>query len=53
MLSNGDKAMAEVIQNDCVHKLGNLNLSAYNSKLSNRSFSDKKIFHRDVSAMKI
>jgi hypothetical protein len=34
--------MAETIQNECVHKLGNLTLSAYNSKLSNRSFSDKK-----------
>jgi uncharacterized protein with ParB-like and HNH nuclease domain len=42
MLANGDKAKAEAIQNDCVHKLGNLTLSAYNSKLSNRSFSEKK-----------
>jgi uncharacterized protein with ParB-like and HNH nuclease domain len=42
MLANGDKAKAEAIQNECVHKLGNLTLSAYNSKLSNRSFSDKK-----------
>ena len=42
MISNGDKAMAETIQNECVHKIGNLTLSAYNSKLSNRSFSDKK-----------
>jgi uncharacterized protein with ParB-like and HNH nuclease domain len=42
MLANGDKTLAESIQNECVHKLGNLTLSAYNSKLSNRSFSDKK-----------
>ena len=42
MLANGDKAKAEAVQNDCVHKLGNLTLSAYNSKLSNRSFSEKK-----------
>ncbi len=42
MLENGEKAPAETIQNECVHKLGNLTLSAYNSKLSNRSFSDKK-----------
>jgi len=42
MIANGDQALAETIQNECVHKLGNLTLSAYNSKLSNRSFSDKK-----------
>jgi hypothetical protein len=42
MLADGDKAKAESIQNDCVHKLGNLTLSAYNSKLSNRSFGEKK-----------
>ena len=42
MLANGEQALAEAIQNECVHKLGNLTLSAYNSKLSNRSFSDKK-----------
>lgn len=42
MLANGEQALAEAIQNDCVHKLGNLTLSAYNSKLSNRSFSEKK-----------
>lgn len=42
MIANGDQSLAETIQNECVHKLGNLTLSAYNSKLSNRSFSDKK-----------
>jgi hypothetical protein len=42
MLAKGDQTFAETIQNDCVHKLGNLTFSVYNSKLSNRSFSDKK-----------
>jgi uncharacterized protein with ParB-like and HNH nuclease domain len=42
MVANGDKKLAEKIQEECVHKLGNLTLSAYNSNLSNRSFEDKR-----------
>ncbi len=42
MIGGGDQTKAEQIQGECVHKLGNLTLSAYNSKLSNRSFQDKR-----------
>lgn len=42
MLADGDKSKADQIQEDNVHKLGNLTLTSYNSNLSNKSFSDKK-----------
>lgn len=42
MIANGDKDLAEKIQGECVHSLGNLTLSGYNSKLSNQSFSKKQ-----------
>jgi uncharacterized protein with ParB-like and HNH nuclease domain len=42
MIASGDKEKAEEIQSEIVHKLGNLTLSAYNSNLSNRSFTDKQ-----------
>lgn len=42
MIGGGNKEMAEEIQNEYVHQLGNLTLSAYNSNLSNRSFVDKQ-----------
>jgi uncharacterized protein with ParB-like and HNH nuclease domain len=49
MISDGDKLNAENIQNEFVHKLGNLTLSAYNSNLSNRSFEEK----RNLSTRKV
>ncbi|MFK7866181.1 MAG: DUF262 domain-containing protein [Alphaproteobacteria bacterium] len=42
MIANGDEAEAKEIQNDWVHCLGNLTLSAYNSKLSNSDFKRKQ-----------
>jgi uncharacterized protein with ParB-like and HNH nuclease domain len=42
MMANGDRKSAERIQEECVHKLGNLTLSAYNSNLSNKSFEEKR-----------
>lgn len=42
MIANGSKKAAEKIQGECVHSLGNLTLSGYNSKLSNQSFAKKQ-----------
>lgn len=42
MLSASDKETATIIQERCVHKLGNLTLSRYNSRLSNFAFDKKK-----------
>lgn len=42
MISNGDKELAEQIQAEVVHTIGNLTLTGYNSKLSNMSFKDKR-----------
>lgn len=41
MIANGNKAEAETVKKDYVHKLGNLTLTGYNSQLSNMAFSDK------------
>ena len=41
-IANGNKDKAVEYQQSYVHKLGNLTLSAYNSKLFNYSFQDKK-----------
>ena len=49
MIADGDRAKAEEIFNRCIHKLGNLTLSAYNSSLSNRSFEKKQ----DLSVRKM
>lgn len=49
MIAAGDKDKAQEIQVEVVHLLGNLTLSAYNSSLSNRSFSNKQ----DLSTRKI
>jgi len=48
MIGGGNKEMAEKIQVEFVHKLGNLTLSAYNSNLSNRSFQDKQNLEKRV-----
>ncbi|WP_224994486.1 DUF262 domain-containing protein [Cesiribacter sp. SM1] len=42
MIADGDKKLAKEIQDEWVHKLGNLTLSAYNSNLSNKSFEEKQ-----------
>ncbi len=42
MIANGDRNKASEIQEQWVHKLGNLTLTGYNSRLSNRSFHEKR-----------
>jgi len=42
MIANGNAALAKEKQEEWVHSLGNLTLSGYNSKLSNKPFSDKQ-----------
>jgi len=42
MIADGDRLKAEKIQEDWVHKLGNLTLTGYNSKLSNFDFKKKR-----------
>lgn len=42
MIAGGDKAAARQVQKACVHKLGNLTLTGYNSQLSNMSFEKKR-----------
>jgi uncharacterized protein with ParB-like and HNH nuclease domain len=42
MIANGDKDKAKEIWTSYVHKLGNLSISGFNSKLSNRPFIDKR-----------
>ena len=42
MAANGDKEKAEEIRKNCVHKLGNLTLTGYNSQLSNMSLDKKQ-----------
>ena len=41
-IAGGDKEKAEKLQEKCVHKIGNLTLTAYNKNLSNLPFNDKK-----------
>lgn len=42
MVGGGDRELARAIQAECVHKLGNLTLTGYNSKLSNMPFAEKR-----------
>jgi hypothetical protein len=42
MIAGGNKDNAKDIQARCVHKLGNLTVTGYNSSLGNKSFSEKK-----------
>jgi uncharacterized protein with ParB-like and HNH nuclease domain len=42
MIANGDANKAKEILRSHAHKLGNLSISGFNSKLSNRPFSDKR-----------
>lgn len=42
MVANGDKELAQDYRDSYVHKLGNLTITGFNSKLSNMSFARKK-----------
>lgn len=42
MIANGDKERAQEYREKYVHKLGNLTITGFNSKLSNMSFERKK-----------
>ena len=42
MIAGGDEAKAKEIRENYVHKLGNLTISGYNSKLGNKSFEEKQ-----------
>ena len=42
MIANGDKELAQDYRDRYVHKLGNLTITGFNSKLSNMSFDRKK-----------
>ena len=42
MIAEGDRERASIIQERCVHKVGNLTISVYNSRLSNFSFIKKR-----------
>ena len=42
MVANGDKEKAGEIRKSCVHKLGNLTLTGYNSQLSNMPLKKKQ-----------
>ena len=46
MIAKGDIELAKSVQDEYVHKLGNLTLSGYNSNLSNLSF-EKKMNRKD------
>lgn len=42
MIANGDKQKAKELQQNYVHKLGNLTISGFNSTLGNKSFEEKR-----------
>jgi uncharacterized protein with ParB-like and HNH nuclease domain len=42
MIGNGDINLAEEIQQDYVHTLGNLSISGYNASLGNKGFIEKR-----------
>ena len=42
MMAAGDPQLAREMQQEHVHRLGNLTISAYNSALGNKSFADKR-----------
>ena len=42
MIADGDSSLAKQYRDQYVHKLGNLTLTGYNSKLSNMSFEKKR-----------
>ncbi len=42
MIADGDRAKAEEIQQEWVHRLGNLTITGFNSTLGNKSFEEKR-----------
>jgi uncharacterized protein with ParB-like and HNH nuclease domain len=42
MIADGDEAKANEYREQYVHKLGNLTITGYNSKLGNKSFTEKR-----------
>jgi uncharacterized protein with ParB-like and HNH nuclease domain len=42
MIANGDEVLAKEYREKYVHKLGNLTITGYNSKLGNKSFAEKR-----------
>ena len=42
MIGAGDQQKAKEVQAQCVHTFGNLTITAYNSTLSNKPFTDKR-----------
>jgi len=42
MIGNGDFEIAKAIQEECVHSIGNLTITGFNSTLSNKSFEEKR-----------
>ena len=42
MIADGDPDKAKEVQNQCIHTIGNLTLTGYNSNLSNLSFEIKR-----------
>ena len=42
MIANGDKQKAKELQQNYVHKLGNLTISGFNRTLGNKSFEEKR-----------
>ena len=49
-IGNGDKLLAENLQNNYKNKLGNLTLTPYNSEMSNNSFINKRDYYNDNKA---
>lgn len=49
MIADGNPDLAKEIQEECVHCLGNLTLSGYNSRLSNQNF-DRKQSKTEITA---
>ena len=46
-MASGDRQEAKNIQEQVVHRLGNLTISGFNSALGNKSFSDKQNREKD------
>ena len=42
MIANGDEEKAKEYREKYVHKVGNLTITGYNSKLSNKAFDEKR-----------
>ena len=53
MIAGGDRQRATEIQEECVHRLGNLTLSGYNSDLGTASFEKKQKLSKDRSVLGI